>query len=466
MGRHLAFVLMAAGAVTGCATYTPAPLTSAGVATNYARRSLAPEVVRQDLAHIAPSAQWDGASWDRLALFAALSANNPGVVAARSRAISAEYAARAARAGPAMTLTLTAEYARSAPDSSPWLYGATSDVPLDIGARRAARVRSSDLAALMARYDYAEVLWAARLGLRRALAERFIAARQVSIAEELARVRARQLAAMQRRFDAGEVARIELERVRADTAADTRRLAESQARSIAARAALADALGVPSSVIENVPLAWDGFDAPTAPADADIASARQDALLSRADVLRAVAAYDVAESDLRGAVARQYPELHLGPGYTWERGLVKLPFSLGLVLPPLDFNRNAIRAAEASRMEAAANLERSISLAQNAIDTALGERGAARAALTRIRSEELASARTAARQSDLEIEQGAIDRVDWAAAQASYLQAQLAELDALLRVHTADSALEDALRRPLEGPEMLIVFEHATGGAG
>ena len=33
---------------------------------------------------------------------------------------------------------------------------------------------------------------------------------------------------------------------------------------------------------------------------------------------------DQAEADLRTEVARQWPEIHLVPGYIWERGLVKL----------------------------------------------------------------------------------------------------------------------------------------------
>ena len=60
-------------------------------------------------------------------------------------------------------------------------------------------------------------------------------------------------------------------------------------------------------------------------------------------------------------------------------------------------------------------------------------------------------------QADRELSAGAIDRTDWAAAQAGARQAITSEIDALARVHAADAGLEDALRRPLEGPEMAIV---------
>jgi CRISPR system Cascade subunit CasA len=108
-------------------------------------------------------------------------------------------------------------------------------------------------------------------------------------------------------------------------------------------------LGLPESGISAFELSWDDFDAPASdPLLALPTDARDQALLSRSNILKSLAAYDRAESDLRGEVARQFPSIIVSPGYTWERGLVKLPFSLGLVLPPLDFNRSAIAAAAAS----------------------------------------------------------------------------------------------------------------------
>ena len=57
---------------------------------------------------------------------------------------------------------------------------------------------------------------------------------------------------------------------------------------------------------------------------------------------------------------------------------------------------------------------------------------------------------------DRELAAGALDRADWGAAQAGRLTTRRLELDALARALTADLALEDALRRPLSGPELMI----------
>ena len=308
---------------------------------------------------------------------------------------------------------------------------------------------------MVGRYDYAEAVWTVRMAICRGLAEQILTTREIEIGQKLAEVRARQVAALERRVEGGEAIRSDLERVRADAAGDARRLVDAQARRMASQIGLAEAVGVAPASVTGATLSWNGFDAAKSPAP-DVAGFRDAALLARADVLRAAAAYDLAEADLRGEVAKQWPEIHIGPGYTWERGLVKLPFSVGLVLPTLDLNRGAIAAAEARRAEAGIHLEAVIGRAHAAIDGALIEQEAAHADLLRVREVDIQTAKRVAAQADQELVNGAIDRVDWAAAQAGLYLSELAETDALRRVHSADAALEDALRRPLEGPELLI----------
>ncbi len=456
--RHRLFVAaLSTTVLSACASYHAAPLSAESALADYRARNV-------DEAAVSARAgvPLEDNVYDRRRLLAVALSSNPSVAEARAHALSAQAAARASRAGPSMTLNLTAEYARTG-DQSPWLYGASSDIPFDIGGRRGARVSASDFAALSARYAYEETVWATRMALRRALTERFLTAREVSVGQELASIRSRQMAALELRLSAGEASRSEVERVRVEAAADARRLNDTEAHLVHARSAVAQALGVPLSVADGIALRWDGFDVFETVNVEQISNGRDAALAERADVLAAVASYDQADSDLRGEVARQYPEIHLGPGYTWERGLVKLPFTLGIVLPPLDFAHNGVRAAEAHRQEAGAHVEAIVAAAFGEIDGALAEAQASRDALARVRAADLAASRRAADQSNLEISNGAIDRVDWSAAQVSLKLTQLAEIDALRRAHEADALLENALRRPLEGPELQPLNLQSTG---
>jgi CRISPR system Cascade subunit CasA len=439
------------------------PRDPAAVAASYGARTLSLEAARAEVQSLAPKANWDGRHWDRLSLFAIAMVNNPTIVEARAKAASAARALKAARVPPAATLTLTSEYANDPGATSPWLYGATLDVPLDIGAARISRVGAATFAARSAHYDYMEAVWSVRMALRRAVAARLLAAREVEISAALAQTRELQRAAAERRAAAGETSRTEFARVSAEASADSRRLTDARARLAAADSALAAALGVPSVALQNLDVSWADFDAPATPEAATLAAAKQAAVLGRADILRAASAYDHAESNLRAEVARQFPGVQIGPGYTWERGLVKLPFTLALVLPPLDLNRAAIRAAEAGRSEAGAHLEASVVQAVSAVDMAIAEHGAAQAALAKVRDVELPAAQKQGRQADDAFAAGEIDRAEWGASKALAQQGELAALDALRRAQEAQAALEDALRRPLEGPELAIDGTALTG---
>ncbi|MEI6486857.1 MAG: TolC family protein [Sphingomonadales bacterium] len=443
----------------GCLAAPSAPLAPAAVAAHRAGQSLSREVATPVLARIAPTAAATAMAtygrWDRLALFAFMLANNPDIAAARAAIASAEAARRASRVRPGPFLSLSGEYAGASPDASPWLYGAAIDLPIDSGGRRASRLRLADLTVVAARYDYAETVWTVRGNLRQGLLDRLIGEARRDAAAAILAVRQRQFDAVARRVAAGAASRAELERVRADAADALHRQADALTEITAGNAAIAAALGVPVAEVAGQAFSWDTLAAPEPIADVG-AAARDAAVAARADVLRAATAYDQAEADLRGEIARQYPALSVGAGYSWDHGLVRLPFNLGLTLPPLDGNRSNVRTALARRAEAGTRLEASVAAAQVAIDSAVAASLVARAALDRVRQRELPAAQRLAQQADNELKAGSIDTSEWAAAQAGALLARLSELDALMAVHGADGQLEAALRRPVAGPERAI----------
>lgn len=452
--RQITGVLLVLG-LAGCVSYAPAPRPLGEIADRFAARSASWTAAAQTCQRLAPSAPCYPARPDRLLLFAMLVENNPDVAAARAHLHSVEAAAVAARAPTGPTLTLSTEYAKASSDPSPWLFGAALDIPLDTGGRRTARIASADLAVNAARYDLVEATWTARMGLVRALDEVSTATAQLKLATQLVTLQERRMQAMDRRVTSGEASRAELERVRSDLADARRREAAASAMRDAGTTQVARALGLPAA---NLPagLLEGGAFAAEVPVSLPTAQQRSEALLARADLLKAIVAYDQAEAELRGEVGKQYPAISVGPGFTWERGLVKLPFNVGLVLPPLDLNRRNIRAAEARRSEAGTALEAAYASAEGSVDAAYADIIAAQRALADVRKLDLPIAQRLAVQADREIAAGAIDRTDWAAAQAGLLIARLAEVDAITRVLVANAALEDALRRPLSGPETWI----------
>ena len=66
--------------------------------------------------------------------------HDPAVASARASLGAAMSARTAAKNLPPLSLTLTAEYSKDADAKRPWLWGGAVGIPVDIGARRKARL--------------------------------------------------------------------------------------------------------------------------------------------------------------------------------------------------------------------------------------------------------------------------------------------------------------------------------------
>ena len=419
--------------LTGCVQYAPAPPHPEAFIAAYDARNF-------DTATPRTSAE----------LLASAIARNPQVAEARAKYLVALAAARTAESRPAATLTLTAEYAN---DSPHWGYSGAADLPLDFGTRRDVRITAANLQALQAFYDYGEAIWSVRSDLERARIDLASATAERDLAKELSDVRKLRLERLNRRVEVGHDARAVAIAAQGEVLSATHRYDAARGRLATSIAQLAKALGVTPG---DTP--WPATPAPATvdPRLDDLRRWRTDAALSRRDVLRAIADYDLAENALRLEVANQYPKVGLGPAYNYDHGVTKLPFSLSLALPPADLNRHAIAQAEAARVAAGRSLELILANALAAVDAAQAGLSAARQAKggaggdlnLAIRSETAVGLATDAGQSD---------RTDQLAARASRLEAQLNLLDAEHTVALAVVDLEDGLRRAFDPAETATI---------
>ncbi|MBW8812842.1 MAG: TolC family protein [Caulobacterales bacterium] len=427
-----ALALTAALGLAGCVAYAPAPPQVAAFPQAFDARRL----------DEAPA----GTAWTGAELLKAALARNPRIAEARAKYAVALAAARTAKLIPGPTFTLTAEYASEHPH---WGYGAGADLPLDYGARRSTRLGTADLQALQAWYDYGEAAWTVRTALAKAGVELDSAAHEIPLAERLVALRRERLARLEARVRAGEDARTVALTAQTELSAAEQRLAAARGRRAAALASLAQALGVSPAAVAEVRV-----EAPAGPAAlSELPTWRRDAALSRRDVLRAVADYDLAENALRLEVAKQYPEVRIGPGYQYDHGVDKLPFNLSLVLPSYDLNRRAIDQAETARAAAGRTLEAVQADALAAVDTAAAALAAAQADRSRIADRAVPAAHEAAAAAARALRAGEGDRTDDLAARAAELDAELTLLDARRTQALAAADLEDALRRAFDPAE-------------
>jgi len=170
--------------------------------------------------------------------------------------------------------------------------------------------------------------------------------------------------------------------------------------------------------------------------------------LSRTDILGALAEYAAAEATLRLEIAKQYPDLHLNPGYQFDQGADKWSLGIGIDLPVFNHNQGPVAEAEAQRAAAAARFVALQSKVIGEIDRTVATFQIARENLATLES--LATAqRQQAASAEAQFKAGAIERIDFLTAQSEAAATELTRLDALVKVQQDFGNLEDALQSPI-----------------
>ena len=450
--KTAALFLLATG-LAGCASYVPRPLSPQATAAAFEARSLSdPGLARYVQAHLprteppTPSRAWD---LDRLTLAALY--YHPDLDVARAQEHVAAAGVQVSRQQPNPSLGFTPEYNLDAVSGmSPWILGWVLNVPIETAGRRHYRETLAAYQLDAERVHVAEVAWQVRSQVRSRMLAYDAALREQAILRQTLDLRESLLHAMQRRLTAGEAALSDVTTAQAALDDARLRLNNAQGRATAARVALAAAVGVPVAALDSVDLSFDALDQPLSAALIPAPAVRRAALTNRADLLAALARYAASQSALQLEIARQVPDLQIGPGYKWDQGANKWSLGISLTLPLLNHNQGQIAQARAQRELAAARF-----VALQARDIAETERALAgyRAALAALdAAQSLATAQQSHAQSaQRQFASGYIDRSALDQAQLLALAAENTRLTASTQAQQALGALEDAVERPLDG---------------
>jgi cobalt-zinc-cadmium efflux system outer membrane protein len=241
---------------------------------------------------------------------------------------------------------------------------------------------------------------------------------------------------------------LELARTRTALAEARRQLSEAQVR-------LAAVIGIPLAALDGQLMQWEALEAPEPPSDSRVAQLREQALLSRPDLERAIGEYRSREIELQQQVRAQYPQVSLGPGYTYDHGIRKATLGVSLALPLFNRNQGPIAEAEMRREAAGSHLLSVQAQILSEVDGAAQAYRGALAALQLARQQSL-SAQTLADASARSLAVGAEDQPTLLALRLNANAEQLAELDVLERAQQALGQLEDALRTPLAGNDLAL----------
>ncbi len=217
-----------------------------------------------------------------------------------------------------------------------------------------------------------------------------------------------------------------------------------------AKAALAASIGIPVAGLQGRDFSWTDLDSPPSAESLSPEEIQRDAVLNRLDVRRSLAQYAATEADLQLEISKQYPDLQIGPGYTYEERNSFFVIGFSTTLPLFNRNQGPIAEAEARRKEAAAAFRE-----KQAQVIAGGERALApyTAALKELAKVDQSLSKL--QDSQLQMMQQAVrlgeeDRLSLNGVQIQSAVLARVRLDALARAQNALGELEDAVQRPLD----------------
>jgi cobalt-zinc-cadmium efflux system outer membrane protein len=448
-GSVIAVTLLAVLSAS-CARFHPMPISADERADDFSQRDLRDPAVRAFLEatlhrELAP---WPPANWNFASLALAALYFHPDMALAQARWTTAEAGKITAGERPNPSLSVLPAFATASDMPSPWLVTVVFDLPIETAGKRGYRLALARNLSDAARLDIASVAWQVRSRLRRALLALYAAEDTTARLERERSTQAAIVRVLEAQLDEGEVSAFEVAQAR--IAADTTQLAlrDAERQYAEARAQLASAAGVPVRALDAIAVSFDEFAAPLPPLPR--AEVQREALRNRADILRALAEYAGSESALQLEIAKQYPDVHLNPGYEYDQGQNKWALGLTVTLPLLNQNEGPIAEAEGRRREAAA---RFTALQAQVIGEVERAGAAYRAAVEKMVTAD-ALVTDSNRQEErvaAMIQAGELSRLALLTAQFERDQNGLAQLHARVQAQEVLGQLEDAVERPL-GP--------------
>jgi cobalt-zinc-cadmium efflux system outer membrane protein len=449
--------------LAGCAAqrYRATPIVASATASRFESRNLADSglqlFVEQNLGHhVSP---WPPATWDLQTLSLAALYFNPALDSARARVAGTEAALITAGARPNPTLSI----APGIP--TPYLLTLDFSIPIETAGKRGYRIQVARSLDQATRFDLADIAWTVRGGVRAALLNYILASQTLELFRSEARVRGSQVDILGQIFSAGEIPRRDMDLARIELSKTQLAIRMTEGRVGEAKAALAAAVGIPGAGLRGAQFSWPDMDNPPSAESLSPEEIQRDAVLNRLDVRRSLAQYAAAEVGLQLEIAKQYPDINIGPGYTYEETHSFFTAAFSTTVPLFNRNRGPIAEAEARRREAAAAfLERQAQVIARseralAVYTAALKELAEAESLRKLQETQLQVIQQAIRAgADNQLSLDNVEIQAWVLARA--------RLDALARAQRSLGELEDAVQRPLDPAETFAITPESPALVG
>ncbi|PPD12138.1 MAG: hypothetical protein CTY26_05965 [Methylophilus sp.] len=339
-------------------------------------------------------------------------------------------------------------------DINPWAYGLQVDIPVITANKRQINIEIAQYQADIAKIQISETAWMLRQQLSMDLIQ---LAEQQAMQANLARLQKSQealLAAYQKRLDLGmagnaDVLPIRLQRDQSAWQLQQLTLQIRQTeQKILHDAGLTEQNNLPLTIapIQLSQLLKSRFAQSQTYADA--ATIQHYALTNRMDIQRGLAQYAKAESQLKLAMAKRYPDLSLNPGIAYEYGDKIWGLGIGTMLNLLNKSSDLWAQAEQVRQNEATRFyalqHQVIQLSEQSL---IKYRGAANLLVTLTREYEQQSNRKA--QLEKQWRQGLIDKTEYLQTEIQFYSAQQRLITQQANVMRSLQEIENVMQKPI-----------------
>jgi cobalt-zinc-cadmium efflux system outer membrane protein len=446
--------------LVGCVHYHARPLTPSATLSAIEARSVDDPQLKTFLAANQITVR-DATRWDLRALTLLAFYFHPDLDEARAAAAAARAAVTTAGERPNPQLQPSLGYNSTV--GPPWIPALGLQIPVETAGKRGYRLAEARHRVQAAQLRIVSTAWQVRVRVRRSLLNLVAARRSEEILSRQLELESQIVQLLEKQLAAGAISPFELTQAR--LAAANVRLAADQARFQTALSgtALADALGLSTQSFSRLSTLLEAGDMTTTQIPDD--DARRLALISRSDVLAALSDYEAAQSALQLEVAKQYPDIQLGPGYQHDQTDNKWTVALGINLPIFNHNLGAIGQAQARREQAATHLVTVQAAALREVSEARATLAAARQKLATAEAQ-LAATRQQEQRTRSRYNRGDVSRQEVLTAQLEVVAAEVARADAQLQADTTAGALEDAMQSPLGLQDFVLTNPRRQSGAG
>jgi outer membrane protein, heavy metal efflux system len=438
-------------------------MVAASVAGGFEARSLASPELGGFLLANHEVIQWPPSVWDLKTLTLAALYFHPEMDVARARwgVAAAGRITAGERPNPAVNPLIGYNATSPVSEVTPWIPELSLEIPIEVAGKRGYRIAEAKHLSDAARWKVLSVAWDVRSRLRAALLEVYAAGEKEALLAGQAKRQEEIVGLVEIQKEAGEVSAYELTQAR--VALDAGRLAaiEADRAKEEAAAGLAAAIGLPRKSLAGLDFSFDDFKR----VDFDVlpAEIRRHALLNRSDIITALSEYEASQSALRLEIARQYPDIRIGPNYQLDQTDSKWTIGLALDLPIFSRNRGPIAEAEARRTESAARFLALQSTVIGELEAAIAD---CRAAVLKSKASEdlLAHLTGQAAAAKARYELGEISRLELAGIELELNAGAQSRLDALVQAQEAVGRLENAAQSPLDIKDWIYAAPRADPG--